>query len=491
MRRRLVQLTRLTAGYSLASLAGPFFTILLTPLYTRVLHPADYAVLDTTTTLGILMFTLAMLGLNAAASVFFYDGDEAHGRRVVSTAAVVGVAWSLLIALVVAAIARPLAAFSLGSPRQAILLYLSALNLPFAVFYGVVQSALRLKLAVKRANALALAYLLLTAGLNILFVLVLRWGVFGIQLAISITTLVLAAAGGALTWRDTWGRPSWDLAGPLVRAGLPFMPASLSFWALAYVDRLLLPSYAVTLGDRGQYAIANKLASMLAVVIVPFQNAWGPLALSMQHDPDARRTYGKVLTYFVTISLGLALALGLFAREVLLIFTTREYAAAAPFVALLAYVAVANGANVAVGVGAYIVKRTAMIGWTTMIAAGVNLVLNVLLIPRLGVWGAVWATALGYIAAPVALYVAAQRVYPVPFELRKVLAALAVQAALLLAGLWLATGNFWLDAALKLLLLLVYLIALMMLRVLEPHEIRALLQLLGRPRAALAARVRR
>jgi hypothetical protein len=50
---RLRQLARLMAGYSLALFVGPIFTILLTPLYTRVLSPADYAVLDTLTALGL------------------------------------------------------------------------------------------------------------------------------------------------------------------------------------------------------------------------------------------------------------------------------------------------------------------------------------------------------------------------------------------------------------------------------------------------------
>src|SRR5215216_3175215 len=111
MRTRLAQLTRLTLGYSLASFAGPIFTILLTPIYTRLLSTADYAVLDVNTTLGILILAIGTLGLNGAVAVFFYDGDAAHGRRVVSTAAAVGVGWSMLIALLVAATARPLAAF--------------------------------------------------------------------------------------------------------------------------------------------------------------------------------------------------------------------------------------------------------------------------------------------------------------------------------------------------------------------------------------------
>jgi O-antigen/teichoic acid export membrane protein len=494
VRARLAQLTRLTFGYSLASLAGPIFTILLTPLYLRVLTPGDYAVLGTVTTLGILMLTLGTLGLNAAVAVFFYDGDEAHSRQVVTTAASVGVLWSLLVALVVALTARPLAAFSLGSVSQAILLYLAAFNLPFAVLYAIIQASLRLQMAVKRANILSLAYLGLTVSLNVLFVLVLRWGVLGIQLTTVIVTLGLMAAGLAMTW-DEWHWPKVALVRPLVRAGLPFLPNSLSFWALAYVDRLLLPAFAVPLGERGLYETANKLASMLTLLTVPFQNAWGPLALSIREEPSAPRTYSKVLTYFTIVSLGLVLAMGLFAHEIMVLLAfligKSDYIPSAVYVAPLSYIAVANGIGVAVGVGAYIAKRTSVFGWTTMIGAALNLLLNLLLIPRFGALGAAWATALGYAVVPVALYVAAQRVYSVPFEVWKVLLALGVQAALMLSGTLFEIGNLWLSVAVKLALLGLYAVALLALHVVEPSEWRAIMQMLGRPRAMLATMVRR
>jgi O-antigen/teichoic acid export membrane protein len=89
----LTQLARLTAGYSLASLVGPIFTVLLTPLYTRVLQPADYAVLDTVTTLGSFAGALASLGLGPAMAVLFYDDGEAHGRSVIAMAMALGLAW--------------------------------------------------------------------------------------------------------------------------------------------------------------------------------------------------------------------------------------------------------------------------------------------------------------------------------------------------------------------------------------------------------------
>jgi O-antigen/teichoic acid export membrane protein len=443
-----------------------------------VLAPADYAVLDTLNTLGLLVTALATLGLNGAMAVFFYDGDDEHQRRVVMSAATVGVAWALCVASLLVVVAQPLAQATLGSAEWALLLYLSAANLPFAVLVAVLTTALRLQLAVKQANILALGNLALTIALNVLFVLIVRWGVFGITLTIFITTLAQAVAGALLLQGQVWGRPAWNLIGRLVRAGLPFLPGALSYWALAYLDRLILPAFGVPLADRGLYAIAARLASMLAVALIPFQNAWGPLALSIRAAPEAERMYVKVLTYATAGGLGLALAVALFAREILLVFTTPAYADAAPLVAPLAYVAVANAVGVAVGVGALLAKRTSVTGLAILLGAVLNLVLNVVLIPRFGVWGAAWATAAGYALTPAVLYIGSQRVYPLPYEIGRVVLALGAQAALLAAGMWLAPPG-WPGFGMRVVLLLAYPVALLALRVVELRELAALVSLVS------------
>ena len=65
----------------------------------------------------------------------------------------------------------------------------------------------------------------------------------------------------------------------------------------------------VSLSELGIYAIANKLVSMLTLLVEPFKAAWNPLALSIQQQKEAPRTYAKILTYFSAGGLGIGLAL--------------------------------------------------------------------------------------------------------------------------------------------------------------------------------------
>jgi len=79
-------LFRSTMAYSINTLVGPLFTIVLTPIYARVLTQADYGALETIEALGTVLLTIGMLGLRTALGVFLRDQpDEQTRLRLIST----------------------------------------------------------------------------------------------------------------------------------------------------------------------------------------------------------------------------------------------------------------------------------------------------------------------------------------------------------------------------------------------------------------------
>jgi O-antigen/teichoic acid export membrane protein len=80
--------------------------------------------------------------------------------------------------------------------------------------------------------------------------------------------------------------------------------------------------------------------------------------------------------------------------------------------------------------GLAIVRKTVHLAALTIAAAGLNIALNFALIPPFGIVGAGLATAAGYGALALSYYVVTQRLYPTPYEPRKVLTMLALGCAL-------------------------------------------------------------
>jgi O-antigen/teichoic acid export membrane protein len=161
-----------------------------------------------------------------------------------------------------------------------------------------------------------------------------------------------------------------------------------------------------------------------------FVLALGPYLLSVYSErPDQEKLVrGRTLTY-LAFSLGLgALVLTLFADELTRLFAP-DYDEAADAVGPLAFGAIGYGAAAVLLTGIGLAKRTIYVAALAGVAAVANVALNLALIPPFGIVGAALASAGGYGVLALLYYWAAQRVYPTPFEPRKVLTILALAIA--------------------------------------------------------------
>jgi len=76
----------------------------------------------------------------------------------------------------------------------------------------------------------------------------------------------------------------------------------------------------------------------------------------------------------------------------------------------------------------YLPKRTDILIWVTFLGAGVNVAVNFLLIPSCGMMGAAWATLLAYLAMALALHLLSRKLYPIPYEWKRIALATVIMA---------------------------------------------------------------
>jgi len=473
MRQTLKRLAKMTAGYSLVTLIGPVFTILLTPLYTRVLSPADYGVLDVAGAFSSFAGILTVIGIDQALNALFFDGDETYQRNLVTTAILCVIACGSLVGVFYVMAGASLARWFFKDVGRAYIFYLYAIGSISGPIVAVVSAALRLRMSIKRVNAMAATSLFSTIAINMVMVLVLHFKATGIVAANVSASVITCVVGLALAYRPLRGRFSPELARPLVRTGLTLVPAVASGLALAVADRLLLVWY-VDQSDMGLYSIANKLASMLLVLLGATWSAWQPMALEMANQPDAPRQYARVFEYIAAASMLLSLAVGLFAPEILIIFTRAAYVPAAPYALLLtAYYGPINFLASSLSIPLYARKRTQIISVITFVSAGVNILLNLLLDPWLGVWGAVLATVLAGGFSMTCAYIAGQRAMRVPYRLGLVCGLGGLYVLLIAAAVGIPALN---PLAIRMLAWLLFALAILASGIVTRDQIRLALQ---------------
>ncbi|GIV96665.1 MAG: hypothetical protein KatS3mg057_1322 [Herpetosiphonaceae bacterium] len=135
--------------------------------------------------------------------------------------------------------------------------------------------------------------------------------------------------------------------------------------------------------------------------------------------------------------------------------------------------------------GCFIEKRLGRLGWALLVAAAVNTLLNVLLIPPFGVTGAALATLLGYLAIPLFIAIVAQRTRPFPFEWGRVVTVFVVYLVLAGAGIMLSDRSDLMTLSLRALLLFSYLPLLWALRIFDSHELQLATHILRQPQLVL------
>ena len=410
---QLLTLGRQSLIYGLGPVVSRFASLFLLPLYTHYLQTSDYGKVETLTALVAVGVTIAQLGLVNALFRFALErvGPEREAviRTALATCAVSGLVMATL-----AALATPLAAPHLLGPGEQGLWLLSCAGLWISLVYEPTVGLYRVEQRPARYLAITVVNIVVTVGMSGLLVLTLSDKAFGLVAGSYAGTAVALAVVMVDRRKVLYGRLDRSVLRPMLRFGLPFVPSRLALWGLNLSNRLFLLAFS-TQAALGVLALGVRIGTSIALVVTAFQLAWPPFAYSIEDDDHARDVYRAALTWWCVLGSWLVLGLALLRHPVLSIFAHRWANAANPMALSEAGYA-AYGAYYAVGVAVGRVKKTGLNWVITGIAAIVNMLLCLLMIPFWGPTGAAAATACSYLLAAVLMVWRSERVFAVGYE---------------------------------------------------------------------------
>jgi len=432
----LRRLAKHSVIYGLGGLVSRILAIFLLPLYTSYLEPEDYGRVETLVALTAVLVTILRGGISSAFFRFYFDSPEPRERlRVIRTAfwftmasATAGLVAGLLLADVIADL------LSLG-PDQDGLVRAAFVGLWAQMNLEQLTSLFRVEERSVSFVIAALVRVAVTVLTTVLLVVVLEQGALGVVLGTAIGTLAVYL--GLLAYRRVQLGLEFDrgLLREMNRFGLPLVPSALALWTVNFSDRFFLAHLAGQ-DDVGRYSLGVRIASAVVLLLVAFRTAWPAFAYSIDDDREARRTYGFVLTYLLFVGCWLALALGLLAPWIVQVLapTNSDFWGGARVVAPLAFAGVAWGAYTVVAIGVGRARRTQFNWVVTGAAAALNVVLNLILIPAIGIMGAALAMVASFTAMFLGMTWHAQRIYPVPYQWRRVGTVAGAAVALTIVG---------------------------------------------------------
>ena len=400
-----------------AAVVLPRATGLLTlPIYTRLLGPEDFGRYELLISLVGLLYAVCLLGLDFAMSVRHFGHEEGQRRRDAASAVAAAATSSVVTTGVLIALAGVLGPLVLQSPSGGLPFAIVIAAVPFNVLGGVLAMYLRLRFK-------GLAFFRATVGgavggtvTGLALVVAAQWGLVGAIVGLT-TVHVLTFALLAVGVRGMLDPTSADrrTALRLVRLGAPLVPAGAASWVFAVADRIFVAAF-LGFTQLGLYAAAARLATILALVAYGFHAAWGPIALRWGLVADRDRRYAASLRLVAVVGGAAVAVVSWLAQPLLWLLAGPVYVGAHDVVWLLAASVLFSAMFSVVQIGANLAQRGDRVALATIIAAVVNTVWNLTLIPLLGYLGAGVATLAAYAVAYVMMYAMSQRVTPIGIE---------------------------------------------------------------------------
>ncbi len=233
----------------------------------------------------------------------------------------------------------------------------------------------------------------------------------------------------------------------------PIVPHVIFMWGLMSADRLIL-SGMVDKSEIGVYDIAYLLGSGIAIFGTALLLPWLPTFYRQTDKASAANFFTERALSQIVICLAIALSVNLFALELAKLMTASYALKVVPLIQLILPATFLLTVNAIFEKPLVHQKKTAKISMLSGSAFALNLILNFLLDPILGVYGAAIATVIAYAFLAVACILLSNRYLEIKWNLRTrdIAHVSMIAAVIFLAGLLfpLEVSPFWISTKLLL-----------------------------------------
>ncbi len=438
MRKEVTRVFKDSAVYGLGSMITKAVGVILTPIYTAYLTRSDYGVMSFVLMLSSMLGTLMFLGQTGSLILFFRStSEDAEHRREL----LFNVFWFTMlfggVLLGICYLLGPRYAYLItGSkaipfyPYLSIGLLIAYLGLPQAMQ----QSINRAQGQAKLYTVLALSAFGVNTLVTIYYVVVLRQGAYGSlkgNFAAAVVFLPISLWIIVRRWK-----PRFSLAQlwRSLRYGLPLVPHYFAAWVLTYIDRVLLMHLA-SAAQVGLYSLAYNVSMILNLFCASINTAWAPIYYDLADTAEGRAKLPRLTTVYSAVVTSIAIGYTLIAPDLLLLLANRRFHAAIAVVPVVAGGYYFFALYMVVSTPIFHKKKTV---WAPLIsgsAALINVAVNLVLIPRYGMFGAAWATLIAYLFMFLIARVLSERLSPGTYENRSLAALVGIYCVALAASI--------------------------------------------------------
>lgn len=380
--------------YGIGGVAKHLASLVMLPIYTFYLSPADYGAIEIITLIVSSLSLIAGMNLGEGLFRFYHEPEErGGGRHTVASALGLALGLNTLGALLLIDCSPLLAERFLGADYPWTYIALASATLVTEASVSIVSCHMRAEGDALKYFLTGMLRLALQVGLNLFFLAGLELGVKGVLIAGLAATFLVAVVVLPYTLRRVGWAFSPTSAKHLLAFGGPLVVANAATFYLGASDRFFLENYQ-GLAAVGVYALAARLASGFGVLIYdPFEQVWDPEKYRIWRASRDIKAFQRVFRLLALVLVIAGSTVSVFAPEIFGLLTSQAFAEAANVAPILIAASVFLGLGRFARFGSLIAGKTANVYKSALASALVLTVLLWLCVPRFGAYGAAFAAA--------------------------------------------------------------------------------------------------
>ena len=383
----------------IAQLVTSLKGLILLPILTKTLGAEFYGIWAQIMVTVSLLMPLALLQLEYAMTRFLTaEEDKNKVSKGISSIFVTVMLTASLISLLIFILAEPLAVAVFGGADAAYFVRISA----FLILLTTLdQIMIQYFISFRQMKRYSSFMILQTIGevLLIGYLVLSGYGLFGAIVSLLLVRAFIFIIGFLLVKSEvTLTTPSLSVIKPYLAFSLPLIPFTLSYWMINIGDRYVI-GYFLGASEVGIYSASYALGSVVGFFFGPIVIVLLPAITNLYENNKIQELKNHLkysFKFFMMFAIPSLFGLSILSKSLLRTLTTSEFISGYMIVPIVALgVILFNSSNLFSDV-LMLFKRTKVLSVIFGFSATINMVMNLILVPMIGISGAAVATLITF-----------------------------------------------------------------------------------------------
>lgn len=377
-----------TIVYASGDIVPKILVFISFPILTRHLTTGDYGIVNFVNTLNMFLLVFSVLNLNTYYLVNFHrQNNIVNEKRLLGNLSIFLFIYNVILLLL-----------TILSGYLYDLTVVSEISFFPFIFIGVISNFFNafsvLPLASFRVKEQSLAFAgvniaknVVQLALTVLLVVYLKLSTQGVLYSILAANALFFVFYTVYTIRNASLIFNSAQVKEALRFSLPLVPGAVAYLLITLSDRIIIAKY-LSFDKLGLYSTAATLGLLINIISSGFYQALEPYIFKQYHEEGFKNEFLKTRKLFLSIILFCSLPIALYAQEFLYYMSNTEFHSAYIYVPLILLGGIFSGLNLIYSTTITASGNTKVNSFNIIIGCLVSVVLNLLLIPLIGIWGA-------------------------------------------------------------------------------------------------------